>query len=263
VSASAWSAAPSRYAVVPNPRRAFEVPLRAGHGQRRRNRVPRRAARRRHMGRGDARARSRSRCRRRRTATPPRCSAPGMRGCFRASAPRPRNRSRRIERAPPTGHGSAFRRSRQSYRSQIARHDYPSAYAELTRNPAVAGDTVDDLLVAADVARLSDHPAEAMPIPAAHPARPPTRRARANGGVHAGPHSERARAARAMRWRSSRACAPAGRGVRSPRTRWCARRKPRPRSATSRPPSAWRRSTIVAYPDGRRRAEVRRYARLE
>src|SRR6185436_3051513 len=55
------------------------------------------------------------------------------------------------------------RRSKQSYRSEIARRDYRSAYAELARNPALAGDSVDDLLVAADVARLSDHPAAAVP----------------------------------------------------------------------------------------------------
>ena len=33
----------------------------------------------------------------------------------------------------------------------------------LARNPALAGDTVQELLVAADVSRLSDHPAEAVP----------------------------------------------------------------------------------------------------
>ena len=33
----------------------------------------------------------------------------------------------------------------------------------LARNPTLAGDTVEDLLVAADVARLSDHPSEALP----------------------------------------------------------------------------------------------------
>jgi len=51
----------------------------------------------------------------------------------------------------------------QTYRSRVARHDYRGAYAVLARNPALAGDTVEDLLVAADVARLSDHPSEALP----------------------------------------------------------------------------------------------------
>jgi transmembrane sensor len=49
------------------------------------------------------------------------------------------------------------------YRSRVAGHDYRGAYAVLSKNPALAGDTVEELLVAADVARLSDHPAEAMP----------------------------------------------------------------------------------------------------
>ena len=54
-------------------------------------------------------------------------------------------------------------RATQSYRAQVARRDYRGAYAELARNPTLAGDTVEELLVAADVARLSDHPAEAVP----------------------------------------------------------------------------------------------------
>jgi transmembrane sensor len=51
----------------------------------------------------------------------------------------------------------------QMYRSRVARRDYRGAYAVLSRNPALAGDTVEDLLVAADVARLSNHPSEAIP----------------------------------------------------------------------------------------------------
>jgi transmembrane sensor len=51
----------------------------------------------------------------------------------------------------------------QMYRSRVARQDYRGAYAVLARHPALAGDTVEELLVAADVARLSDHPAEAVP----------------------------------------------------------------------------------------------------
>jgi transmembrane sensor len=51
----------------------------------------------------------------------------------------------------------------QAYRSHVARHDYRGAYAVLSHNPTLAGDTVKDLLLAADVARLSDHPAEAVP----------------------------------------------------------------------------------------------------
>ena len=51
----------------------------------------------------------------------------------------------------------------QMYRARVARRDYRGAYAVLARNPALAGDTVEELLVAADVARLSDHPSEALP----------------------------------------------------------------------------------------------------
>ena len=51
----------------------------------------------------------------------------------------------------------------QMYRSRVARRDYRGAYAVLARNPALAGDSVEELLVAADVARLSDHPSEAVP----------------------------------------------------------------------------------------------------
>jgi transmembrane sensor len=51
----------------------------------------------------------------------------------------------------------------QVYRSHVASRNYREAYAVLARNPSLAGDTVKDLLVAADVARLSNHPAEAVP----------------------------------------------------------------------------------------------------
>jgi transmembrane sensor len=51
----------------------------------------------------------------------------------------------------------------QVYRSRVARRDYRGAYAVLSKNPALAGDTVEELLVAADVARLSHHPSEAVP----------------------------------------------------------------------------------------------------
>lgn len=63
-----------------------------------------------------------------------------------ADAPAPRGQ-------PPT----------QAYRARVDRRDYRGAYAVLARNPALAGDTVQELLVAADVSRLSDHPAEAVP----------------------------------------------------------------------------------------------------
>jgi transmembrane sensor len=66
----------------------------------------------------------------------------------------------RDENEPSAARGQ---QASQAYRSRVARHDYRGAYAVLSHNPALAGDTVEDLLVAADVARLSDHPAEAVP----------------------------------------------------------------------------------------------------
>jgi len=60
----------------------------------------------------------------------------------------------------PASHGQP---ATQAYRARVDGRDYRGAYAILTRNPALAGDTVDELLVAADVSRLSDHPAEAVP----------------------------------------------------------------------------------------------------
>jgi transmembrane sensor len=50
-----------------------------------------------------------------------------------------------------------------AYRSRVGSHDYHGAYALLAHHPSLAGDTVQELLIAADVARLSDHPAEAVP----------------------------------------------------------------------------------------------------
>ena len=70
----------------------------------------------------------------------------GEAGAAAAGAPAPRGQ-------PPT----------QVYRARVDRRDYRGAYAVLARNPGLAGDTVHDLLVAADVSRLSDHPAEAVP----------------------------------------------------------------------------------------------------
>jgi transmembrane sensor len=60
-------------------------------------------------------------------------------------------------------HAPTSAQATQAYRSRVAHHDYRGAYAVLARNPTLAGDTVEELLVAADVARLSDHPAEALP----------------------------------------------------------------------------------------------------
>jgi transmembrane sensor len=55
------------------------------------------------------------------------------------------------------------RQASQTYRSHVSRRDYPGAFAVLSNNPGLAGDSVEELLVAADVARLSHHPAQAVP----------------------------------------------------------------------------------------------------
>jgi TolA-binding protein len=60
----------------------------------------------------------------------------------------------------PAPHGQP---PKQVYRARVDGRDYRGAYAILAHNPALAGDTVQELLVAADVSRLSDHPAAAVP----------------------------------------------------------------------------------------------------
>ena len=60
----------------------------------------------------------------------------------------------------PAPHGQP---PKQVYRARVDGRDYRGAYAMLAHNPALAGDTVHELLVAADVSRLSDHPAAAVP----------------------------------------------------------------------------------------------------
>jgi transmembrane sensor len=154
------------------------------------------------------------------------------------------------------------RRSRQSYRSQVARRDYRSAYAELARNPAVAGDTVDDLLVAADVARLSDHPTEAVPY--------------LQRILRDHPRDERAPLAA---FTLGRTLSGLGR-TREAMAQFARVRAGWPRSALAEDALVREAEAAAAlgdvaaavrlageydrgYPDGRRRAEVRRYARLE
>jgi len=63
------------------------------------------------------------------------------------------------EAAPPP----EKERESAGYRARVARHDYSGAFALLARDPTLAGSSVQDLLLAADVARLSEHPSEAVP----------------------------------------------------------------------------------------------------
>jgi transmembrane sensor len=55
------------------------------------------------------------------------------------------------------------RESRRAYRAHLAQKDYKSAFALLAHDPTLVGDNVRELMLAADAARLSDHPAEAVP----------------------------------------------------------------------------------------------------
>jgi transmembrane sensor len=153
-------------------------------------------------------------------------------------------------------------RSKQSYRSGIARRDYRSAYAELARNPALAGDTVDDLLAAADVARLSDHPAEAVPylqrILRDHPRdeRGPMV-AFTLGRTLSGLGRTREAMAQFARVRTGWPRSPLAEDALVREAEAAAALGDR--AAAARVAAAYDR----AYPDGRRSAEVHRYAGLE
>ena len=65
--------------------------------------------------------------------------------------------------APEPSEDARPRPAARAYRARVVQRDYQGAYTLLARHPALAGDTVGELLVAADVARLSEHPAEAVP----------------------------------------------------------------------------------------------------
>jgi transmembrane sensor len=150
----------------------------------------------------------------------------------------------------------------QVYRTRVARHDYRGAYAVLSRNPGLAGDTVEELLVAADVARLSDHPSEALPY--------------LHRVVREHPHDERAPLAaftlgRTLSGigRTQEAMAMFGRvrtsWPQSPLAEDALVRQAEIASQTGDLTAARRIAEQYDrdYPSGRRRAEVRRYARLD
>jgi transmembrane sensor len=157
--------------------------------------------------------------------------------------------------------GRAHRAS-QAYRSQVAHRDYRGAYAALARNPGLAGDTVDDLLVAADVARLSHHPAEAVPFlqrilrEHARDERAPMA-AFTLGRTLSG--LGRTRDAMAMFARVH------GSWPRSPLAEDALVREAEAASALGDVAAAARLAAMYdrAYPNGHRSAEIRRHARLE
>lgn len=51
-----------------------------------------------------------------------------------------------------------------AFHTRAARHEYAEAFALMQATPTVVGRTADDLMLAADVARLSGHPAQAVPF---------------------------------------------------------------------------------------------------
>jgi TolA-binding protein len=53
--------------------------------------------------------------------------------------------------------------ARIQFREQVARRQYAAAYRSLVAVPSVAEHSAEDLMLAADAARLSGHPAEAVP----------------------------------------------------------------------------------------------------
>jgi transmembrane sensor len=63
--------------------------------------------------------------------------------------------------AEPAPRASALERSR--FRMLVARRDYAGAYRSLVAAPGVADHSAEDLMLAADAARLSGHPASAVP----------------------------------------------------------------------------------------------------
>jgi transmembrane sensor len=63
--------------------------------------------------------------------------------------------------APRARLGTAEQRSR--FRSLVAHRDYAGAYRSLVAAPDVAEHSAEDLMLAADAARLSGHPASAVP----------------------------------------------------------------------------------------------------
>ena len=65
--------------------------------------------------------------------------------------------------APPAEPGSRAALERSRFRMQVARRDYAGAYRSLVAAPGVADRSPEDLMLAADAARLSGHPASAVP----------------------------------------------------------------------------------------------------
>jgi transmembrane sensor len=166
------------------------------------------------------------------------------------------------KRPDDTAPAERARQARQIYRSHVARRDYPGAFAVLAHNPVLAGDTVEELLVAADVARLSNHPAHAVPYlqrilrEHARDDRAPMA-AFTLGRTLSGLGRTREAMNTFGRVRSAWPASPFGEDALVRQAEAAA--KLGDRAAAARLAEQYDRE----YPKGRRRAEVRRYAGLE
>jgi transmembrane sensor len=63
---------------------------------------------------------------------------------------------------PATGHPAAGLSQRERFVDLARRGDYGNAYQLLSRSPSAVGSTAEELMLAADAARLSNHPVEAL-----------------------------------------------------------------------------------------------------
>jgi transmembrane sensor len=150
----------------------------------------------------------------------------------------------------------------QAYRNSVGRRDYREAYSVLSRHPGVVGDSIDDLLTAADVARLSGHGAEAVPylerVEAANPrdGRAPLAAftlGRTLLGLGRAREAEQTFARVRARWPKS----PLAEDALVRQVEAAAR------SGDSDAARRLAQHYDQAYPEGRRRSEARRYAGLE
>jgi transmembrane sensor len=85
-----------------------------------------------------------------------------MRAGADAIFPPPVGTTETLAPAPAPARAGALARSR--FRMQVARRDYAGAYRSLVAAPGVADHSAEDLMLAADAARLSGHPAAAVPF---------------------------------------------------------------------------------------------------
>ncbi len=186
----------------------------------------------------------------------------GESGLFPPAAPALPAAASSASAAPASSSSPPRAQASQVYRSHVARRAYREAYAVLQRNPGLAGDTVEELLVAADVARLSNHPAQAVPylqrILANHKTddRAPLA-AFTLGRTLSGLGRAREAAALFGRLRASWPRSAFAEDALVRQTELTA--KAGDLAAAARLAQEYER----AYPQGRRRAEVRRSARLE